>query len=536
MTFKKAIIYIRVSTDEQANKGASLPYQQQRISDYCQLNKIKIDKIFQEDYSAKTFDRPAFNELLTYCRAHKKSIDQLLVLKWDRFSRNAPESYRMLQEFFKMDIQVNAIEQPLDLTVPENKLMLAFYLAAPEVENDRRSMNTIAGMKQKLLQGKWVTGSIPLGYMRDPITRDLIHDPVKAPLIRQAFQMILDGSMITDVGYFMKQHGINRPASSWAKTLRNQIYMGMIENKLLDHPVKAALDPIITEETFFRTQKILDNPYGSTVDPDVYALKSILLCPKCDKPLTGYAVGKKQYSYKKDYYIRKTKILYYKCNSKGCRVNLSLAKIHESFYKMLGQLTISTATAEVIRPIAIDYFKNIIQNEKDRYQAQQHRLTTLQNRMTSLNIKFIDGHLDTEVYNKIKADLFTEISDLEEVIQDQSKLSNPYDFVDLCLKLSTKTDQIWQQSSHQDKKILAGILFPEGIYYDKEKGHYRTPKLNQIYHTFSALGGWNQRKSHHQDDADDGLLHYGSPWCSEIEPLSVDDLIKIEKSIITLKY
>ena len=32
-----------------------------------------------------------------------------------------------------------AIEQPLDLTIPENKIMLAFYIAAPEVENDRRS-------------------------------------------------------------------------------------------------------------------------------------------------------------------------------------------------------------------------------------------------------------------------------------------------------------------------------------------------------------------------------------------------------------
>ncbi|WP_461398299.1 hypothetical protein [Flavitalea sp.] len=45
----------------------------------------------------------------------------------------------------KLGVERQAIEQPLDLAVPENKLMLAFYLAAPEVENDRRALNVLLG-------------------------------------------------------------------------------------------------------------------------------------------------------------------------------------------------------------------------------------------------------------------------------------------------------------------------------------------------------------------------------------------------------
>ncbi|ULT38442.1 hypothetical protein KRR40_25355 [Niabella defluvii] len=45
-------------------------------------------------------------------------------------------------------VEPQAVEQPLDLSVPENKMMLAFYLAAPEVENDRRALNVFNGMRR----------------------------------------------------------------------------------------------------------------------------------------------------------------------------------------------------------------------------------------------------------------------------------------------------------------------------------------------------------------------------------------------------
>jgi site-specific DNA recombinase len=47
-----------------------------------------------------------------------------------------------------MGTNPQAVEQPLDLNVPENKLILALYLAIPEIENDRRSLNTQMGMRR----------------------------------------------------------------------------------------------------------------------------------------------------------------------------------------------------------------------------------------------------------------------------------------------------------------------------------------------------------------------------------------------------
>lgn len=102
--------------------------------------------VYKENHSAKTFERPEFTKLLAFCKKNKRCADPLLFLKWDRFSRNAGDAYAMINQLNKLGVEPQGIDQPLDLNVPENKIMLAFYFAAPEVENDRRSLNTIAGM------------------------------------------------------------------------------------------------------------------------------------------------------------------------------------------------------------------------------------------------------------------------------------------------------------------------------------------------------------------------------------------------------
>src|SRR4051812_27193857 len=115
---KNAILYIRVSTDEQADKGYSLAYQEERLRKYCEINSIQVLAVFKEDHSAKTFERPRFKEMFAFAKKNKKNVDQLLFVKWDRFSRNTRDSYYMIHEFFKLKIEVCAIEQHLDLNIP----------------------------------------------------------------------------------------------------------------------------------------------------------------------------------------------------------------------------------------------------------------------------------------------------------------------------------------------------------------------------------------------------------------------------------
>ncbi|MBI2730503.1 MAG: recombinase family protein [Sphingobacteriales bacterium] len=240
-----AIIYTRVSTDEQAEKGYSLRDQKQRLERHCNANGIEVVKHFEDDHSAKTFDRPEFKKLIEYIKKNKGLVKKLLIVKWDRFSRNLEASLNMITQLVKLGISVEAIEQPLDESVPENLLMKAFYLAAPQVENARRSLNTTNGMRKALKEGRYVS-TAPYGFK----------NTIKA-----------------------------------FKDEPEEIVEGIHQ-------------PIVSEELFYDVQNVLDGKKKTktkySLVNDEYPMRGHLICPRCGKTLTGSSAlgnGGKYYYY-----------------------------------------------------------------------------------------------------------------------------------------------------------------------------------------------------------------------------------------------
>src|SRR5262245_26944287 len=92
---KRALIYTRVSTEDQAIHGYSLGYKEELLELQCQKENVELVKHFQDDgYSAKDFEhRPAFADLCEYIRLNPKTIDYVYVVRWDRFSRNVTKAY-----------------------------------------------------------------------------------------------------------------------------------------------------------------------------------------------------------------------------------------------------------------------------------------------------------------------------------------------------------------------------------------------------------------------------------------------------------
>lgn len=78
---KTANLYIRVSTDEQADKGYSQRGQEEILRKYCEINQISIRRVIFEDHSAKTFIRPAWTRLLIELKKSKVKSDLILFTK-----------------------------------------------------------------------------------------------------------------------------------------------------------------------------------------------------------------------------------------------------------------------------------------------------------------------------------------------------------------------------------------------------------------------------------------------------------------------
>ena len=96
---KRAILYRRVSTTEQKKTGNSLNSQKDQLRIFCNNNEIQIIKEFEEDYSAKNFNRPEWKKLNDFAKKNKSEIDFLLSFDWDRFSRNVYEALGVINDF-----------------------------------------------------------------------------------------------------------------------------------------------------------------------------------------------------------------------------------------------------------------------------------------------------------------------------------------------------------------------------------------------------------------------------------------------------
>lgn len=70
----------------------------------------------------------------------------------------------MITRLKQWQIEAQAIEQLLDMEIPENKMLLAMYIVTSEVENDRKSINVKQGMYRARQEGNWL-GKAPLGYI-----------------------------------------------------------------------------------------------------------------------------------------------------------------------------------------------------------------------------------------------------------------------------------------------------------------------------------------------------------------------------------
>lgn len=122
------ILYCRVNTDEKTVNGFSLNNQKATLKKYCDNKNYNIVKHYEEVCPGLNFDRPEWNNLIDCVNNKKNSIDIILITDWSRLSRNVEKTIAEVSKLSEIGIAVNSIEQPLDITTTNDKLMLSMYL------------------------------------------------------------------------------------------------------------------------------------------------------------------------------------------------------------------------------------------------------------------------------------------------------------------------------------------------------------------------------------------------------------------------
>ena len=107
MQQKKAVIYTRVSTGEQAEHGVSLDNQESRCHEWALRNQVLVVQTYREEgVSAKTQNRPELKKMLEFIRNHGKNLDFLIIYDVDRLSRQAADYYDILDTLKGLNVEL----------------------------------------------------------------------------------------------------------------------------------------------------------------------------------------------------------------------------------------------------------------------------------------------------------------------------------------------------------------------------------------------------------------------------------------------
>jgi site-specific DNA recombinase len=502
---KIADLYIRVSTDEQADRGYSQRDQDERLHKYCEINSIQVRKVIYEDHSAKTFNRPAWTKLLVDLRKHRGHSDLILFTKWDRFSRNAGDAYQMISTLRRLGVEPQAVEQPLDLSIPENKMMLAFYLAAPEVENDRRALNTFHGMRRAKKEGRWM-GIAPIGYI-NRITESgkkyIAPKDIQGDIMRWVFNELANGKFNTEQIWKMaKERGLICSKNNFWVAIRNPVYCGIIcipkfkdEEKFM---VQGQHEPLISEALFYAVQDVLDGrkrvKRTKIIADDNIPLRGFLVCPNCGRMLTASASkGRNQYYH------------YYHCSS-DCGIRYKAPEANAKMVDEIRKYVQPLPRLQLFKEVIVSVFKAKTHVQRNEVQQLKMQLEEANKILSKARELLLIGDIEADDYRTIKSESEEKINRLEaKLTASATDTTNIEPLWDKAISSISQLDVLYENGTVTQKRKIIGSMFPEKLTFDGFQ--YRTTRINEALNLMLLINSKIQSKKNGTNLLNSDLSH-----------------------------
>src|SRR5580700_4917639 len=173
----KAIAYIRVSTDRQAEQGVSLEAQEAKIRAMATVQSAElVDVIVDGGESAKSLNRPGLQRLLALINAGKAQA--VIVAKLDRLTRSVKDLCELLELFEKRKVALISVAESLDTGSAAGRLVITIMGAVSQWEREAIGERTRDALRHKRGNGERV-GNIEFGYRLSPDLRHVEPDPTE---------------------------------------------------------------------------------------------------------------------------------------------------------------------------------------------------------------------------------------------------------------------------------------------------------------------------------------------------------------------
>lgn len=381
-------LYLRVSTEEQAREGFSLPEQKERLETFCKFKSYEIVDYYEDaGISAKTGNyRPEFERLKEDIKS--KRINTIIALKLDRITRSIFDWEKLMTFLDENDAYIDCANDEVNTTNANGKMVSRLLMSVSQNEIERTSERTKVGLAGAIKQGH-LPSQAPLGYKHE--NKKLVIDYSTKDVVVRIFELYYNGNSYQTISNILNEEQVlgksNWRDSTITAILENEVYKGdFVHGKRTKHPTyyKNVVEPLVSKEMWEDCQAQKEKNSRAYQRTLTYLFLQKIRCPKCNNLMGGKATKKKNENV---YY-------YYYCND--CKLNLKENVIEEYFANFINEIVeYDSVVNQFFLPMIKQKFdepKELLEKELDKQNAKLDRIRKA----------YISGAFDLEEYNAEK--------------------------------------------------------------------------------------------------------------------------------------
>lgn len=441
-----ALIYTRVSSDDQADDGVSLPAQVAECRRYVSRCGWDFGDELQDVETGRRDDRLAYQRLLgTVRRLAGDGVPSVVVVaSLDRLGRNVAERVRAYEELQRLGAPIHSVRE--GGLVPE---LTYNILAAVAQEESRKMGERIRASNRYIKERGWHTvGRPPWGYRWRPATttergegaplKVLETHPVEAPYVREAWDRLAAGETIQSIARWAAmlpsdaRGGRNLRFTQIRMLLRAPVYIGRQGRRelplddVLTRP-RARWEPLIPDATWEAAQRSL--ALGSKMPRQAsgeYPLTGLMRCPRCGARMHGRTnpadPGRRRRLPSREYACTGWAEGAKRAGS-VCSMVVMAEPVERAALTTVREILLPTSRPRVREAMHRGWAERerqlALHDDTRRLVALDRELAATRRRVSALSVKFLDGEISRADYDLVRADLATT---LEAAESEQSRL------------------------------------------------------------------------------------------------------------------
>jgi site-specific DNA recombinase len=485
---KKAIIYLRVSTEEQVD-NFSLDTQEGICRKEAEKRGYEVIEMFKEEgRSAKTiFGRPTLISLLEYARKNKNKFQALFVYRLDRISRQTADYLAIRKKLGECGVSIISATEPTGDS-PTEKLVETILAGFAQLDNDIRSERAKNGLRARYRSGL-ISGKPPIGYKFE--LGFAVKDQETWDKVKFAWDIMASGkTSLRQIAKIMTDRGLREihgkqsfkiRAQTANYIFRQKFYAGILTSKTYPDEVKGQHLPMITLDQFYKVQAVLDGrKIGNMVlvrrtrENEDFPLRRIVRCSICNVGLTGgWSRG------------RKKKYPYYRCAG-DCSKSIKVDVLENTLISLLKKISPKKETIDLFVARMYKIYHQRYSRLKLMKEKADIEIGNLQEMRRQLVEKNLAGIYSDEIFkeqNAIIEDKMIRAQIVkEDSIIDKYNIDKVTDFMRIILADLGAT---YKKSSLSQIKVLLGSIFPSGLAWNYNGTLNHT--INPIYQAISSF-------------------------------------------------